>query len=340
MHIDSPLAGTARRLTVVAPVHNEAENVTELVRRIDEAVALVGDRWQLEILLVDDGSTDDTVARVEALRAAGRPVGYLQLSRNFGHQAALAAGIGEASGDVVITLDGDLQHPPEEIPRMLQAFDDGADVVQMVREELAGRSKGLFSRVFYWTFNRISDTQLVPDASDFRLLSRRVVDVIVRIPEREKFLRGLIPSLGFRQVQLRFREAARTRGTPSFTFRASLRLAGRALFGHSSAPLAAVFYAGTFLSITSFMAGMAHVVKKLLYWNQVAAGFTDIIAAVVFLGGCILMAIGVVGHYQRIILEELRGRPAWIVRRHVPPAHHATDAIEPRKALRTVATRE
>jgi dolichol-phosphate mannosyltransferase len=314
---------TPRLLTVVVPLHNEAENVGDLVQRICAALAPEAGRWTTEVLLVDDGSTDATMALVEALRADGWPVGFLQLTRNYGHQAAMAAGLHHAEGDVVVTMDGDLQHPPEELPRMLRAFERGAEVVQMVRTEQAGGSKGLLSAWFYKIFNRISDTHLVPNASDFRLVTRQVAEVLVRIPERDKFLRGLIPSLGFRQVQLEFSEPARLRGTPSYSLGRSLRLAGTAIFNYSDAPLGAVVYLGMIMATASFAVGLAHLAKKLLWWEEVTAGFTDIITAIFFLGGCTLVALGIVGHYQRIILEQLRGRPAWVVRRHVGPAQLA-----------------
>jgi polyisoprenyl-phosphate glycosyltransferase len=309
-----------RRLTVVVPLHNEAENVEDLVRRTCAALAPEADRWATDILLVDDGSTDGTMARVEALRAEGRPIGFLQLSRNYGHQSAIDAGLHHAEGDVVVTMDGDLQHPPEELPRMLRAFEHGADVVQMVRAERTGGSKGLLSAWFYRLFNRVSHTRLVPNASDFRLVTRQVAEVLLRIPERDKFLRGLIPSLGFRQVQLEFDEAARLRGTPSYNLRRSLQLARKALFDYSDAPLEAVFYLGMLMAAGSFLVGLGHLVKKLLYWHEVRTGFTDIITAIFFLGGCTLVALGIVGHYLRIILEQLRGRPNWIVRRYAAPA--------------------
>ena len=302
------------------PVHNEAENVGHLVERIRSAMAPEAGRWATEILFVDDGSSDGTLARIEELRTAGEPVGYLQLSRNFGHQAAIAAGLAHAEGDVVVTMDGDLQHPPEELPRMLGEFDRGADVVQMVRADPTSGSKGFFSLWFYRVFNRISDTRLVPNASDFRLLSRQVVEVILHIPERQKLLRGLVPGLGFRQVQLEFDEPDRLHGTPTYSFWSSLRLAEKALFHHSAAPLKGVYYIGLILAVTAFLSGLGHVVRKLLYWDDVVPGFTDIITAIFFLGGCILVALGIVGHYQLIILEQLRGRPSWIVQRQVRPA--------------------
>jgi glycosyltransferase involved in cell wall biosynthesis len=301
-----------RQLAIVIPVRNEAPNVAPLVERLQRmAAGLPG--WETRVLFVDDGSTDDTVDRIEAVRRRGVPVGCLRLSRNFGHQPALEAGLRAVNADAAITMDGDLQHPPEEIPTMLRRFEEGADVVHMVRRRPTPGSKGFLSRQFYRWFARLSRTEIVPDAADFRLISRRVLDVLNRIPEREKFLRALIPSLGFRQVTVTFEQAARHGGSPAYTFRASWRLASRAIFDYSTIPLRAVFWFGSALAGASFLFGLGHIVVKLVAWQSVAPGFTDLITAVLFLSGCILAALGIVGRYLVTILEQLRGRPGFVV---------------------------
>jgi dolichol-phosphate mannosyltransferase len=307
-----------RRLCVVIPVHNEAGNLEALVDRLRVVSGRIPN-WQMELLFVDDGSTDASAQKLREIRAGGVPIGYARLSRNFGHQAALCAGMEMAAGDAVITMDSDLQHPPEEIPRMMDAFERGADVVQMVRSDpvAVGASKGLFSTWFYKTFNHLSDTRIVPNAADFRLLGRRVLDVFLRIPEREKFIRGLIPSLGFRQVSLEFHQADRLHGDPTYTFGASLRLARKALFDYSTVPLQFVFWLGMIISILSFCFGTGHFVWKLMAPNRVVAGFTDLITAIFFLSGCILASLGIVGRYMMMILDQVRGRPPYIVMDYV-----------------------
>ena len=307
-----------RRLCVVVPVHNEADNLAELVKRL-QAVAGQLHRWEMDVLFVDDGSTDASVEKIREIRADGIPVGYIRLSKNFGHQAALCAGMEHALGDAVITMDSDLQHPPEEIPRMLDAHEEGADVVQMVRTDSADAKagKGFFSTWFYRTFNRMSDTRIVPNAADFRLMSRPVVDALLGIPEREKFLRGLIPSLGFRQVSLEFHEAERLHGMPSYSFRMSFRMARKALFDYSTLPLRFVFWFGMTIAIVSFFFGMGHFIYKLLNWNKVVPGFTDIITAIFFLSGAILASVGIVGRYLMMILDQVRHRPVFIVMEQV-----------------------
>ena len=310
-------SGGRRLLCVVIPVHNEAENLPILVGRL-QAVAAKLDRWDVELLLVDDGSKDRSVQVMRELRASGINIGFAKLSRNYGHQAALCAGMELAPGDVVITMDSDLQHPPEEIPRMLAEHERGADVVQMVRNDPTGGSKGLFSRVFYKTFNSLSDTQLVPNAADFRLLSRRVLDTLLRIPEREKFLRAMIPSLGYNQVSLEYDEADRLHGRPTYTFRSSLKLARKALFDYSTVPLQFVFWAGMSIAVLSFLFGTGHFVWKLIAKERVTAGFTDIITAIFFLSGCVLLSVGILGRYMITLLDQVRGRPAFVVADHVP----------------------
>jgi glycosyltransferase involved in cell wall biosynthesis len=301
-----------RRFCVVIPVHNEADNLVALVERL-QAVAGQLSRWEMEVLFVDDGSTDASVQKMREIRANGVPIGYLRLSKNFGHQAALCAGMEQASGDAVITMDADLQHPPEEIPRMIEAHERGADVVHMIRSSQVSRGKGWFSIWFYRVFNHLSDTHIVPNAADFRLVSRRVLDVFLRIPEREKFLRGLIPSLGFRQDALEFDQADRLHGAPKYSFRISLRLASKALFDYSTVPLKLVFWLGMAISGLSFLFGAGHFVWKLLHWDRVVPGFTDVITAIFFLSGCILASLGVVGRYLMMILDQIRERPPFVI---------------------------
>jgi dolichol-phosphate mannosyltransferase len=299
-------------LCVVVPVHNEADNLPELAARLAKVAGTL-DGWTTEAVFVDDGSGDESVAVLDQLRASGVPVGYVRLSKNYGHQAAMCAGLEAAEGDAYVTLDSDLQHPPEEIPQMIAQHESGYDVVQMVRADPTAGGKGVFSRVFYRIFNHLSDTRIVPNAADFRLISRRVRDVLVRIPEREKFLRGLIPSLGFRQVLLEFHEAQRVHGKPTYSFSSSLRLARKALFDYSTVPLQAVFWMGMFISLMSFCFGLGHLITKLIYRDSITPGFTDTITAIFFLSGCILASLGTVGRYLMMILEQVRGRPSFVV---------------------------
>jgi polyisoprenyl-phosphate glycosyltransferase len=310
--METKLAVRKQRLCVIIPVHNEADNLVALVRGLETAAGQLH-RWNMEILFVDDGSSDASVQQMERIRACGTPVGFICLSRNFGHQAALCAGLENVHGDAIITMDSDLQHPPDEIPRMVEAYERGADVVQMVRSSSIGGGKGLCSEWFYRTFNYLSDTRIVPNGADFRLISGQVRDVLLRIPEREKFLRGLIPSLGFRQKVLEFDQTTRMHGAPTYSFWMSLRLARKALFDYSEIPLRMVLWLGATISLLSFVIGTGHVVWKLSHWNLVVPGFTDLITAIFLLSGCILASLGIVGRYLMLILEQVRGRPLFVI---------------------------
>ena len=310
--IESKSAVRRRSLCVIIPVHNEADNLVALVKGLETAAGQLK-RWNMEILFVDDGSSDVSVQKMQEIRASGTPIGYICLSKNFGHQAALCAGLEHARGDAVITMDADLQHPPDEIPRMVEAHERGADVVHMVRTNADGVGRGLFSTWAYGVFNELSATRIVPNAPDFRLIGRRVLDVLVRIPEREKFLRGLIPSLGFRQTALEFKQADRLHGTPTYGYGMSLRMARKALFDYSTVPLRFVFWLGVTMSILSFVLGTGHFIWKLLHWNLVVPGFTDLITAIFFLSGCILASLGILGRYLMMILEQVRGRPPFVI---------------------------
>ncbi len=339
---DGPLGERGRRRAcVVVPVHNEAANLPTLVERIRTVEAKL-DGWIIDILLVDDGSRDDSMNVIRRLRSEGAGVGYIKLSRNFGHQAALCAGLMMSTGEAAISMDSDLQHPPEEIPRMLAEFERGADVVQMVRIDSTGGGKGLLSRAFYYSFNALSDTQIVPNAADFRLLARRVVETLNSIPEREKFLRGLIPSLGFNQVSLEFHEASRLHGRPTYTFRSSLKLARKALFDYSTVPLSFVFWFGMGISVLSFLFGLGHFIWKLSHWNEVQPGFTDLITAIFFLSGCVMASVGILGRYMIMILEQVRGRPPFIIADHVSPTIARTarrDGLSPATASHDLSKR-
>jgi len=317
------------KATLVVPVYNEADNVAVLAQ---EVVATANEipEWEVEILFVDDGSNDGTAAAIASLHTSV-PIGCVRLSRNFGHQAALEAGLMAATGDVVITMDGDLQHPPAEIARMLSAHEQGADVVHMVRNRPANGHKGIGSRLFYRFFARVAHADIVPDAADFRLLSRRVVEVLKHIPERQKFLRGLVPTLGFNQVTMPYDERERQSGRPAYTFATSFRLAQRAFFDFSTLPLQFVFWMGILLAGMSFLIGLGHVLNKMLQGANIAPGFTDVITSILFLCGCILASLGILGRYMIMILEQVRGRPPYVVSEIIAPSRPSAPDTPPNR---------
>ena len=300
-------------ISVVVPVFNEAGNLRplhEAVIRHVEGLAVA-----VEMLFVDDGSTDDSMAVLRRLSAEDPRVKVVSLSRNFGHQCALSAGMEFASGDAVIVMDADLQHPPELIPEMVALWREGVQVVYTVRED--GDDLGLWKRwtsaTFYRLFNAISDVPIVPGAADFRLMDRSVVQCLVAMPERSRFLRGMVTWLGFRQQGLRYRARARLSGRSKYSWRKMLSLALEGATSFSSKPLRV---AG-FLGLAAALAGLPYAVWAIYarcFTDVAVPGWASLLVAVLFLGGVQLMSIGVIGEYIGRIYVEVKGRPVYLAR--------------------------
>lgn len=309
----------APRLSVVLPCHDEEANIRPLYAAVKAACAGIPH----ELLFIDDGSADRTGEEVNLLAERDPAVRLIRFIRNAGHQNALRAGYRAARGHYVATLDADLQHPPALLPAMLGKAEEGYDVVQMVREgPQPGFWKDLLSRAFYRAFNWLSEVPIQPQASDFRLVSRPVCDALNALPERHLIVRAILPYLGFRTASLPYRLGARLHGNASFTFFKSLRMGSDALFGFSNVPLKLAMRLGLFVSILSFLYGAYNVAAKFLTDRNVP-GYTDLIASILFLGGFILVYLGILGRYLLVILDHLKRRPEYLVARDpepVPPA--------------------
>ena len=287
-------------VTVVVPVLDEAAHLSELLQRL-RTVADVEILYRFDFLFVDDGSRDATV---EALCAAARQdtrIKILEFTRNFGHQVALTAGLTEASGDAVITLDGDLQHPPELIHAFLRAWEEGGHVVLGVRQ---GRKASWFKRKsaawFYALINRWSDVPVVPEAADFRLLSRPAVDELLRLKERARFLRGLVGWIGYEPVLVPYQEGERRHGATRYSLARMLWLAADAL---TSAAAAAY--------------GLYVLLMRLWHPERIVSGWTSLVLTLLVLGGIQLFSLGIVGEYIYRIYDEVKGRPLYVIRRRV-----------------------
>ncbi|GIL41364.1 glycosyltransferase family 2 protein [Roseiterribacter gracilis] len=298
-------------LSVVAPCFNEAANLRELVQRISAVVAPLGN---YEIVLVDDGSRDDSVAVMRDLAAQNPCVRWLALSRNFGHQRALRAGLDSARGDAVISLDADLQHPPELIPTLVEAWRGGAEVVTTVRQDPPESDpfKRWTGRLFYRLLNAMSDTPIEPGSADFRLLDRRVVDAIRALPETDLFFRGLVPWLGFRVASVKFNPDARTRGQSAYTLRRMVSLAASGITSSSITPLRL----SILLAVGLACVALLFVVYALLRWaaGDAVPGWTSILVVVALLGAMQLFVLGVIGEYLGRVLRQTQGRPPYLVR--------------------------
>ena len=303
-------------MSIVLPAHNEADNITPMYDSLVSVLSPLGLR-EFEILFIDDGSTDRTSQRVADLAATDSRVKLIELLRPFGHQAALTAGLMHARGDVVITMDADLQHPAEMIPLMLERFRAGSDVVYARRKgQQRGLCKNLLSAAFYACFKRTTRVAVFDGVSDFRLMSSRIVHILNTMEERDRFLRGMVPWIGGRSDVVEYSLQPRIHGAPSYTLSQSLRLGLAGLMSFSTAPLTAIFVVGLAVSLLSFGYGLYLVGHKIVVGTAVP-GYTDIIAGVLFLGGLNLTAIGIVGRFLAIVLDEVRARPNYIIRRTV-----------------------
>jgi dolichol-phosphate mannosyltransferase len=267
-----------------------------------------------EIILVNDGSSDATPTMIHMLSQADPRVVGVMLSRNFGHQAAVSAGIAECTGDAVIVMDGDLQDPPEVLEQFIARWRDGAEVVYAVRTK---RKEGLLKRTAYGAFYRLlrklSDIDIPLDSGDFGLMDRKVVNALLALPERQRFVRGLRCFVGFRQEGLVYERAGREAGAPKYTFKALVRLAMDGLISFSSAPLNLITYLG--LGSCVFALGLiAWVMGRAIIGQRPPEGWASTMVVVLFFGSVQLLSLGIIGEYLRRIFLEVKGRPTYIVR--------------------------
>jgi glycosyltransferase involved in cell wall biosynthesis len=297
-------------LSVVAPLYNEEELVERFVRRACAAVA----DYTFELVLVDDGSSDATPELLDRMAAEDPRVRVIHLSRNFGHQAALTAGLEHAVGDVVAMIDADLQDPPELIPTMVARWEAGADVVYAVRKQREGETafKLATASFFYRLFDKLAQVDLEPNSGDFRLLDRRALDALLTMTERSRFLRGMTVWVGFTQTAVPYERDARHAGETKYTLRKMLRFSLDAIASFSHVPLQLATYVGLMSAGLAFVA--IPVVIGLHFAGSYLPGFGSLTIAILLLGGIQLIALGVIGEYVGRIYDEVKHRPLYIVR--------------------------
>jgi polyisoprenyl-phosphate glycosyltransferase len=313
---------TKPELSVILPCHNEAGNVTAMAHAVLAALPGVS----LELILVDDGSTDGTAAEMDALRRQDARVHCLRFVSNAGHQAALRAGYRAATGKYIATLDADGQHPPGYLPVMLARMREGYEVVQMIREgDQGGFWKNSLSRAFYKLFNAVADSPIPSAASDFRMINRYVCDTLNQLPERHLVLRAILPALGFRTTTLAFAVQQRQVGQSHYSLSKRWRLMSDSVFHFSSLPLRLMRRLGLAVSVLAFVYGLYNVAMK--FWGDGnVPGYTDIVASVLFLGGLVLLYLGVLGRYLEIVVDHLRLRPEYLIRPE-PPLHPSKPVV-------------
>ncbi|MDX6278517.1 MAG: polyisoprenyl-phosphate glycosyltransferase [Nocardioidaceae bacterium] len=299
-------------VSVVIPVHNEVDVLARFRDRLTEVLDGVGQDW--ELIFVEDSSTDGTWEWLRDAAERDKRIRALRLARSFGHQGALTAGMWAAEGDVVITMDGDLQHPPETIPRLLEKISEGFDVVYAVRspEDSEARFTVLRAHAFYWVLNRLARLDLPHGVADFRCMSRPVVNAIVSMPERNRFLRGMTRWVGFRQTTVQYDRAARAGGYSKYTLSAMVRLAADAVISFSTIPLKIASVLGLVVSLIGVLYGLVVIVQR-LFQGAVVPGFASLLVAVLILGGVQLACLGIIGQYLGRVYEESKGRPLFII---------------------------
>jgi dolichol-phosphate mannosyltransferase len=298
-------------LSVVVPVFNEEENLEELHRRITESLAGPGESF--ELVLVDDGSSDGSLSRMEALAARDPRVVLVRLSRNFGHQVAVSAGVDAAQGQAIVLMDADLQDPPEVVPRMLALWREGFDVVYGRRTRRAGESwfKRATAAGFYRLIRRMTSIDIPADVGDFRLMSRRVVDVLKQFQERNRFVRGMVAWIGFRQTAIDYERQVRAAGETKYPLRKMVRFAADAIFSFSHVPLRIATGLGLIVSTLSFAYGVFTILARIFDWG-VVQGWASLMVAVTFLGGVQLVSLGIIGEYLGRVYDEVKQRPLYV----------------------------
>jgi len=301
------------RLSVIVPMFNEAEAVDAFLDRILPLLSTWTDDF--EVICIDDGSLDSTAARILAQRRAEPRVKLICFARNFGKEAALSAGIDHATGNAVVTIDADLQQPPEMIGEMIARWRDGADIVAATRADRSQDSlaRGLISKAFYHVFNSIAERPIPPETGDFRLMDRAVLDALRRLPERTRFMKGLFAWVGFNVERIRYDHTERVGGKSKFRFWSLWNFALDGITSFSTLPLRVWSYLGFVVAVIAMVYASFIVLRTLIFGADVP-GYASILTAVLFIGGVQLISLGILGEYIGRILIETKQRPIYLVR--------------------------
>jgi glycosyltransferase involved in cell wall biosynthesis len=321
------MGAAAPEVSIVLPAHNEAGNISAIAAAITQAMALQG---SYEIVFVDDGSQDGTLA---AIRDAARDpaIRYVSFTRNFGHQAALRAGLRHARGRAVIVMDADFEHPPELIPKLIVAWKAGAKIVATQRSDDAAVSAGkrLSSQLYYKVLDAIGDVRIEPGSADYMLLDRAVVDVVNALEDQDIFLRGLVRWLGFPLVTIPYTRGTRVHGESSFSLRRMVELALSGIAAHSVRPLRFAIWLALAFAALGFLF-VVYAVVSFLFVQHTVAGWSSVIAVIAILGAAQLLVLGIIGDYVGRILRETRKRPSYIVAEtEAERASAVTKPVEP-----------
>ena len=326
-------------LSIIIPVFNEQAVFPRLFSRLKELLSRLPMR--VEVIFVNDGSLDSSLELlIEASKSDSR-IRIIDLSRNFGHQIAISAGLDYCAGEAAVIMDADLQDPPEMILDMVELWRAGWDIVYGRRADRLGESrfKSLTARIFYWLLNRIAEVEIPADVGDFRLVDRRVIRAFRRMPERDRFVRGMFAWLGFRQCAVNFARQPRAAGLTKYPFPKMFVLALDAALSFSDAPLRVIVRVGLFVSILAIVGGLVAAVLRAI-GVPMAQGWTSLMVVITFLMGVNFLLIGIVALYVGRIYEEVKGRPLYLVREHYTSAGSTDDGVRNRTSETTLIARE
>lgn len=304
-----------KKISVVIPMYYEEEVVDICYKRVVSNLKKLSDKYSYEIIFINDGSKDSTLEILKKIASNDDNVKIISFSRNFGHQAAVTAGIRNATGDAIIIMDADLQDPPELFEGMIEKWEEGYDVVYGKRKTREGESifKLLTARMFYNTLNKLSEIEIPKDTGDFRLVDRKVIDVIATLPEHNKFLRGLFSWVGFNQYAYEYNRVNRVAGKTKYPFKKMFKLATDGILSFSAKPLKIVGAIGFFSVIVSIIILIYSIVSYMFKLNSLTPGWTSIMCTMTFIGGIILISLWMIGEYIARIYEESLGRPEYII---------------------------
>lgn len=304
-----------KKISVVIPMYYEEEVVDICYKRVVNNLKKLSDKYNYEIIFINDGSKDSTLEILKKIASNDDNVKIISFSRNFGHQAAVTAGIRNVTGDAIIIMDADLQDPPELFEGMIEKWEEGYEVVYGKRKTREGESifKLLTARMFYNTLNKLSEIEIPKDTGDFRLVDRKVIDVIATLPEHNKFLRGLFSWVGFNQYAYEYNRINRVAGKTKYPFKKMFKLATDGILSFSAKPLKIVGAIGIFSVIVSIMILIYSIVSYMFKLNSLTPGWTSIMCTMTFIGGIILISLWMIGEYIARIYEESLGRPEYII---------------------------
>ena len=302
-----------KKIAIVIPSFNEEGNIEIMAKSIKDTMQVLP--YDYELIFVDDGSSDNTLAKLKELTQSYDNLFFVELSRNFGHQNALKAGVDIANANAVITMDGDMQHPPELIPQLLKKWEEGYDVVYTRREDDKSNSyiKRKTSKSFYSVMNYLSEVNFEPGTADFRLMDEKVVAVFTDFSENELFIRGLVSWLGFKQFALDYVPAERFSGKSKYTMKRMMRFAIQGITSFSTRPLHIAIFLGVGLSFFAFVFYIGYVLYS-MYFGHVISGWASVISTIVFFGGLNLIVLGIIGMYIGKLFIQSKQRPNYLIR--------------------------